>query len=213
MPMSKNYRVVSMPIWKVWLLGVLNSILWTFLIWLFNLIPSLYLTGIPRSLSIGDILLGSVWLVMVFSARWKDKHPRWYNWMSSVFIGLYITLLLLAGGITYWNALLDAPWNVIVNTVATILFVLMWILPALSFPLARRIATAQRRLDLILLRLGGPAAVMIAAGILGANFGMRGSLDGKMLFLAFMFPVLSIGLAQHFATALWGSRPWAKEEE
>ena len=191
--------------------------MWVFLIWLFNLFPSIYRTGTPRPVTIGDILLGSMWLLFGFWTRWayqrKRKHAYWHRWLESVCIGIYITLLLLCGGIVYWNALLGKPWNLLVNAVSITLFVLMWILPTISDTSAKRLVEMQYSLDLKLLTFGTPAVLMIIAGILGVHFGMRGSLDARMLFVAFMFPVLSLGLAQYFAASLWPSRPWAQEEE
>lgn len=213
----KKPSVVSMPVWKVIFGGIGGSILWVFLIWLFNFVLSMYRTGIPRPVTIGDILLGSVWLWIGFWTRWayqvNRRHRRWHVWLESVFIGVYITLLLLCGGIAYWNALLGEPWNWVVNIVSIVLFALVWVFPAISFTFAKRITAAQDNLGLTMLKFGGPATLMIIAGTLGANFGMHGSRDSKILFIAFLFSVISIGLAQYFAVSLWPSRPWAKEEE
>ncbi len=206
----------SWPIWKSVLLVLGFSVLWISLIWIFRLPLVIYRNDSP-GLKTSDILLGIVWLPYLLWMRWTwkpgRKHRRWHHWIANLFASLYITLLLLCGGISYWNALLGKPWNLLVNTVSIVLFMLMWVLPALSYTVAKRLVNIQRSFDLKLLKFGGPAALMIMAGILGANFGMHGSLDGRMLFMAFLFPVLSLGLAQYFATSLWPYRPWQKEAE
>lgn len=209
--------VVFWPVWKVVLVGLGGSALWTFLIWLFSLPLSIYRTGTHRTLTLGDVLLGSVWLLIGFWTRWnyqsRSRHVHWYRWLESVFISVYITILLLCGGIAYWNVLLDSPWNLLVNSVSIVLFVLMWVLPSISYAFAKRLVEIQYSVDLRLLKFGAPAVLMIMAGVLGSSLGMHGSLDIRMLALAFLFPTLSLGLAQYFATYLWSNRPWSKEEE
>lgn len=219
--MQKNFpkpAVADYSPWKTLLIGTGVSILFTFLVWLFNSTAYLYQSGaMARSLSIADIILGSVLLPLGFYSRWawqpRRKYHRWHRWLVNLLGSMYVCLLLLLGGITYWNILLDKPWSWFVNTVIVILWILALLLPAISATLAKHIAALQDRLDLKILQFGGPTVLLILSGILGANFGLKGSIDNKITFLAFIFPVLSIGLAQYFSNYLWSYRPWAGEDE
>ncbi len=127
--------------------------------------------------------------------------------------------MLIAGGVICWDALLAAPWNWIVNGVSIALFILAWVLPAISQRAARRIAYAQDSLSFKMLAFGGPAALMVTAGILGASFGLHGGpsaegqVDPRLVAVAVMPPIFGIGLAQYNAHHSWPYRPWQKDEE
>lgn len=210
--------IASWNIMRAAFLGTGLSILFTFLSWLFSSIADWARdNSFNLTLSIREILAGSAFLPLSMYGYWawrpKRKYGHWHRWIHSWLGSWYVSFLPLVGGMTYWNVLLDEPRNFLVNTVAIALFGLMWALPALSYPLAKRLLDMQYGLDLKLLKFGAPAALMIMVGILGASFGLYGSLDGRILALAFLFPVVSLGLAQYFAASLWPYRPWAKEEE
>jgi hypothetical protein len=130
---------------------------------------------------------------------------------------MYISFVILLAGMKPWNILLKPPWNWVVNGLLLALFVTAWILPALSYPLARKIRALQDAIGIKMLKFGGPAGLMVLVGILGARYGRDLHRQGKnvetLLFFGFGFPLISIFLAQYNATDFWPYRPWAKEEE
>ncbi len=103
------------------------------------------------------------------------------------------------------------------NSVLLALFIVAWILSSLSYSWSKRIAHAQDTLSLRMLAYGGVGSLMVAAGILGANYGMYASRYGEistaLLIMAFGFSLVAIFVSQYNAEYLWRYRPWAKEEE
>lgn len=210
--------VASMPLWKALLFGVTLGLILATFGWL---VPSILhlrwdLTAWPP-IHFGFFTLTSMY--MWWAWRPRRKHGRWLRWCGSVLGTVYLSALFVAGGVIYWDALLAAPWNWIVNGLSTALFILVWLLPAISERAARRIAFAQDRLSFKMLAIGSPAALMVTAGILGTTFGLQGGpsaegqVDPRLVVLAFMFPILGIGLAQYNAHHFWPYRPWQKDEE
>lgn len=173
------------------------------------------------SLTVGDILFGSVWLPLYLWLYWSwkpgRKHARWHRWLGSLIGSIYLSILVLSGGMTSWNVLLTYPWNWIVNSILAVLLLIAWILPAMSYRWSQTISRAQDALYLRILAFGGVEGLMITAGILGANYGMNLSRNADfqslLLIFAFTFPFLAILVAQYNATRLWPYRPWAKDEE
>jgi len=216
--MPKNFPkppVASFPIWKTILLGIGQSLIFTFLVWLFSALLPMIQGNLPDwSLSALDVLLGSVMLPITVYSRWawqpRRKNAHWHRWIVNLSSGLYISGLLLTGAISYWNAILPLPWNVLINSLFLVMFLVAWVLPVLSYPLAKRLEEAQHTLDLYVLKWGGLSVVGIA-GIIGANIGLHS--DWRSVIVAVLFPIVAIGLAQYIASYLWPYRPWAKEDE
>jgi hypothetical protein len=95
-------------------------------------------------------------------------------------LGIYVSVQVLLGAIASWNVLLSHPWNLVVNSVLVLLLISAWILPGLSYRWSEKIADAQDTLGLRMLAFGSPAALMVAAGILGSTFGMSASRRGEV---------------------------------
>lgn len=199
-----------------------------FLGWLFKFIwePGRYggFHSDPPSfppLTIKELLLGSGFFPLSLWSLWawqpKRKHARWHRWLASLTGAIYLSVLIMLGGVKSWNVLLDHPWNWMVNSTLFMLLIISWILPALSYSWAKKIAHAQDVLGLRMLSYGGVGSLMVLAGILGANLGMRLFGSGKLrlaaLIMAFGWPLVAVFFAQYNAERLWPYRPWAKEEE
>ncbi len=215
--------VASMPLWKAVLMGAGLGLICGFFGWL---APSVLHHGLhgrwPPVSAWPAIHFGFFTLISIYmwwAWRPRRKHGRWLRWCGSVAFTVYLSALFIAGGVIYWDALLAAPWSWIVNGVSIALFILVWVLPAISQKAARRIAFAQDRLSFKMLAFGGPAALMVTAGILGANFGLHGGpsaegqVDPRLVVFAFALPILGIGLAQYNAHHFWPYRPWQKDGE
>lgn len=217
--MSKSFPkppVSSFPVWKTMLYGTVMSLLFTFLIWLFNsLAPMAQGDLVDWSLSMSDIFLGSALLPVAFYSRWawqpRRKNANWHRFTVNLVSCFYISGLLLLAAIMYWDIILVTPWNLLVNGIFVGAFFLVWVLPAISYPLAKRIEKGHHAFDLIILKWGGPG-VVITAGILGGSIGLHGR-DMRLLIVAILVPLLAVGLAQYFASYLWRYRPWTEEEE
>lgn len=216
--MAKEFKkppVASWPVWKIVLAGLALSAIFIFLIWLFELMLSIYCTGVPKPMTIGSILLGNFWLLIALWTRWayqpRRKHARWHRWLESLISLIYMFGLILSGAIAYWNALLKYPWNWVVNGVVALLFILAWILPAISYSAAKKLAQMQWALSGRMLGCAG------VAGILGASFGMYASRNGEIgsviFVVAILFSLLAIFMSQYGAEYLWRYRPWQKEAE
>lgn len=220
--------IVSWPTWKILLLGLFVGGSITSFSWGFKMFwePGRYvgLNSNPPSfppLTILDILLGIAPLLIVLWKRWawqpRRKHARWHRWLVSLLGAVYLCTLTLVAGIKSWNIVLNRPWNWAMNGTLITLFIAAWILPALSYRWAEKIAHAQDTLSLRMLACGGVGSLMVLGGILGANYGMhvsrRGETSTVLFILGFGFSLIAIFVAQYNADYLWRSRPWAKEEE
>lgn len=214
--MSRVYKKpadVSWPLWKFVLVGLGGSILWIFIIWVVRVPVAIYHAN-PR-LTISDILLGSVWLLFAFWRRWAwqrgRKYRHWHNWMEGLFASIYITLLPLCGGIAYWNHALNYPWNYVVNGVLVTLFILVWAMPILSYPTAKKLSQIPWSLSGLLIPFAG------VAGSGGALFGMYAYRNGQMrlalLVMGSMLFLLAFMIASGGAQYIWERRPWAKKDE
>lgn len=223
--MPKEYEKpvgASWPVWKIMLIGFATSVLYIFLIWLFNSMLNQFNTGVYiHPLTIHEILLGSGWLVLALWSRWawrpRRKHARWHRWVQALGGVLYFSVLMLLLPITYWNALLKYPWNWVVNGVLIVLFTLAWILPVISYPMAKKLARMQWAFNFRILLYGGLSGLMVLAGILGASFGMNASRNGEVgsaiLVVAFLFSPIALAVAQMGGESAWSRRPWQKEDE
>ena len=213
-------------LWGLSLWAVITFLSWLFkdLFGLLESSRSVSRGSTPPSLpplTITDLLLGSGALVFSLWSYWawrpRRKHGRWHRWLVREVGGMYISFVILLAGMKPWNILLKPPWNWVVNGLLLALFVTAWILPALSYPLARKIRALQDAIGIKMLKFGGPAGLMVLVGILGARYGRDLHRQGKnveaLLLFGFGFPLVSIFLAQYNATDFWPYRPWAKEEK
>lgn len=215
-----KHPVARMPLWKVVLLGLFLS---GFVSLMSALAPAVVEKPFSFSPTMWDITIGGTLLVLILFHRWtwgpRRKHGRWLRWFANVATSVYVSLLFLLPPILLWNILVRPPWNWIVNGVSIALFVLVWVLPAISERAAGRIAYAQDTLGLKMLRFGTPAGLMVTAGILGANFGLHGgpspeaALGTRLVFIALLGPPCAIAMAQYFADYFWPYRPWQKDEK
>jgi hypothetical protein len=172
-------------------------------------------------LTIGNILLGSGWVPIYLWLWWswqpRRKHARWHRWLASLAAGIYLTVLILLGGISSWNTLLIHPFNMAVNGILILLLVMSWILPVFSYQWAKKLADVQDELGIRMLGCGGVGSLLVMAGILGASYGMSASRHGRVetaaLIMAFAWPLVSFFVAQYNAVRLWRCRPWEKEAE
>ena len=206
--------IADYPFWKATLLAIFVSVSISVLSSGFALITE---ARSHFSFRVWDILLGHISLGISLFNWWAwrpyRKNARKVRWLATLMGNFYISILLFLGAFSAWNVLLDKPWNWLANGGMAGLFVLVWMLPVISSSIAKRFQRAQDIFSLKLLRLGGPAALMILAGILGARFGLHGSTNAKMFALAFLMSLLAVGAAQYAAAYLWPYRPWAKEEK
>ena len=211
---SPRPAVASFSIWQTLLLGLSMSMLFTFLIWLMN---GLLSEAPDWSLSFWNMFLGMMFLPWSLYSHWawhvKGKRGDRHQWLARFIGAFYISFLLLIGGFLYWKTVFFFPWNLLVNGILVILFVMAWALPAISFPLAKRFQEMQYVFDSKVLRFGGPAILIGMAGVLGANFGLQTFGNLRSSVAALLISVVSIGLAQHFAVDLWRSRVQVKKEE
>lgn len=202
--------IASFPFYKALLLAIFVSMS----IFLLSAGFGVSIRGELRFTAV-DVIVGIVSFGLGMSnwLAWQPRRSYPLRWLTVLIGNIYISVLLLLVSLLYWNALLNARWSVLVNSISVGLFVVAWFLPVLSPVIAKQLSSAQDNFSLTLLNFGGPAALMIAAGILGANFGMRASMDSRIIVLAFLFSLTSVGLAQYAANSLWPYRPWAKEDE
>jgi energy-coupling factor transporter transmembrane protein EcfT len=181
-------------IWKAILAPLYLWAVFTFFGWLFKFIsePGRYsgFNSNPPSfppfppLTVGNVLSGSLWVLIYWWLYWawkpRRKHARWLRWLGGLALGIYVSVQVLLGAIASWNVLLSHPWNLVVNSVLVLLLISAWILPGLSYRWSEKIADAQDTLGLRMLAFGSPAALMVAAGILGSTFGMSASRRGEV---------------------------------
>lgn len=144
---------------------------------------------------------------------WRPRRSYALRWTATLMGNAYLSFLLLLVSLSYWTLLLSSGWSAFVNIVFVGLFVIAWFLPVISSITAKRFAAMQDKISFSMLKFGGPAALMVTAGILGASFGLHSPMESKVIFLAFMFPLVSISWAQYASSYLWPYRPWAKEED
>ncbi len=195
--------------------------IFSFMSFVHNAIFALYTTGTPEHSLVTDILFGSGFLLLSLWSLWawqpRRKYARWHRWLVSQTGVIYVSVLILLGGVSSWNSLLQHPWNWIVNSILVMLFIIVCILPALSYRWSKKIAKAQDTLGLNILSYGGTGSLMVLVGILGSIFGRAayrgGKLETAIWVFGFMWPLVAIFLAQYNANKLWAFRPWAKEEE
>lgn len=208
-------RGASWPVWKVILAVLFTSVIFVFLIWLFNsMLRDFKGMGYFHPLTMGEVLLGSGWLPLALWVRWawspRRKHAHWHRWLQTSGVFLYLTVLMLLLPVTYWHALLKNPWNWVVNGILVTLFVLAWILPVISYPMAKKLTDMQWKLNFLIYGLVG------SGSILGASYGMyakRNGEEGKaILVVALVSSFLPLFSAQMGSEYLWSRRPWAKEE-
>jgi len=219
--------IASFSVLKTLLWGTGASLLFVFLVWMFGGVLSPTVRGGSRdwSLSISELLLGSVPLPLFLYSRWawrrRRRNAAWHRWVAKVAVCFYLSILFLLASLASWKAMLlsffpaSSPvWRHVGNGILIGLFALAWALPVVSYALARRLEDAQQQLDFKLLALSGgaPAALMVLAGILGADYGLHGG-DGRIVGLALLFALCAVGGAQFWAVDLWRYRPWAKDEE
>lgn len=212
--------------WKtIYSAGGLWSI-FTFMNWIFNWVFS-YVgshgesSDFPPLLTTGSALMGLGWLLLFLWLWWawrpRRKHARWHRWLASFSTVLYVSSLVLLGAVRSWNAVLITPWNAVINSLLLVLFAFVIILPVLSSQLSTKLAKAQDELGLKMLSYGSPAALLILAGTVGANYGRDASRHGNLTtatcIVALGLSLVAIFLAQYNAERLWRYRPWAKEEE
>lgn len=223
--LEKPY-ILSWPTWKAMSLILGAGTTFTLFIWLLKTLwePDRYpgFRSDPPSfppLTARDILLGYGWLPVYLWIRWawqpRRKHAHWHRWLARVTGVVYLCVLVLLMGMASWNTLLKPPWNWVVNSTLVVLFIVAWILPALSYRWSKRIARAQDNLGVRM--LGGVGSLMVLAGILGASFGMHTARNGEvrsgLLMIGFLSSLVAVFLAQYNAEQLWPYRPWAKEED
>jgi len=162
-----------------------------------------------------DVLLGAGWIPIGLYSFWawrpRRRHAQWHRWIAAVLAPFYFSCLFLLLAASLWNALLGPPWDGFIIVILTVVYVLSWALPAISYPVAKRLETGHHTLDLVLLKWGGPS-ILVIAGILGASVGLQGG-DDRFWIMAFLAPLVAVGWAQYAASYLWPSRPWAKDEE
>jgi len=219
--------IASFSVFKTLLYATGGSLLFVFLVWLFGGVLSPTDRGGSRdwSLSISELLLGSVPLPLIFYSHWawrpRRRNGTWHRWLVNVAGCFYVSILLLLAALASWKAILlsffpaSSPvWRHVGVGILIGLFALAWALPVVSYALARRLEEAHHRLDFKLLVVSGgaPAALMVLAGILGADYGLHGG-DGRIVALALLSALCAVGLAQYWAAYLWRYRPWAKDEE
>lgn len=217
----QELRNPHLNLWKTILAALGLGTIFTFLSWGFRTILDYYAGFHHYSLTIGDVLLGSGWLPISFWILWawqpRRKHARWHRWLSGLSVPFYMSIFPFLGAIASWNAILNHPWNWIVNSILAGLLILAWILPTLSYRWSKRVASAQDMLSLRMLTFGGVGGLMVLAGILGAGLGMSTSRKGGagtvVLIMAFAWALVAIFLAQYNAEHLWPYRPWQKEDE
>ena len=209
---------------KMVVLAVGSTLGITLLIWAVDSLTTPYAGDPDLSFSIAHVLMGMIWLAAAFYSRWawqpRRKHGHWHRWTGAFVQAVYVCILLLLASLASWKATLHsffplAPpvWRQIGNAILVGLFALAWALPVISYALARRLEDAQERLDFKLLALSGgaPAALMVLAGILGADYGLHGGDEGIAVG-GLLFSVCAVGLSQYWATYMWRHRPWAKDE-
>lgn len=220
------------PHLTVWKVVYSASGLWaifTFMNWVLKFLwmPNRYVgfnskpPSFPPLLTMGSILVGIGWLLLFLWVWWswqpRRKYARWHRWLASLSGSVYFSSLVLLGGTASWHAALNPPWNSVMSSVSSTLFILAIMLPAFSFRLAQKLTWAQDDLGLKMLSYGTPVALLVSAGIVGANYGIHASRHGEMrmalLIVAFGFSLIAIAVAQYNAEHLWRYRPWTKEEE
>lgn len=162
-----------------------------------------------------DFLPGIGFLLIAFWSWWtshpRRKNKRWHEWLILLVFLMYITGLFLWGAISLFNHSLNYPWNQVVNGVVVALFTLVWIMPLLSYPTAKKLSQ-------IPWLLSGPMMGLVGiAGTLGASFGMYGYRHGetKLVFgvMGFLCLFVAFLMAMSGARSIWDSRPWAREGE
>lgn len=214
--------IASWSIWKVMGGALYLWIFFTFLSWLFNSMLHQYNTGVfVHPITVSEILVGSGWVPWFLWSRWnwqsRRKHARWLRWLEAFSGTLYFSILMLLLPIACWNALLKNPWKWVVNGSLIALFMMAWLLPAISYSVAKKLVDMQWRFNMRILSCGGLSGLMVLAGILGASFGMNVSRSGKVgsaiLVTAFLSSPMALSVAQMGAETIWRYRPWAKEEE
>jgi len=206
-------RAASSVVWTFF-----GTAMWIFLVWAGDLI--LHDVAIPEyadfrgghPLTVRHILLGGMWLPIGLYSVWawkpRQKHASWHRWIVALLVVLYPSGIMMLFGILLWDILLPGFWGKTAKVIMVAMYCMSWALPAISYPLAKRLKDKSRTLDLIV--WGGPT-VLIAAGLLGGSIGMH-SKDTRVWVLAFS-PLFAIGWAQYAAAYLWPYRPWAKEEK
>lgn len=175
----------------------------------------------PPLLTRGGALMGIGWLLLFLLIWWawrpRRKYARWYRWVASFGVVVYVSFLVLLGGMFSWNTALATPWNLVVNSLLVVLFIFAIMLPALSGWLATKVAKAQDDLGWKMLSYGAPATLLVLAGSVGANYSMYASQHGKMTTAVFIvalgLSLVAIFVAQYNAQRLWNYRPWQKEDE
>lgn len=200
---------------KTLFLGTGISMLFAFLIWLFRCLGLLATGKRDFTLAFVDVAGGIFLLLLSFYSRWawqpRRIHALWHRWLVNLMGSVYLSILLLLAARMFWGIVLGDSRAFVGNLILTGLFVFAWLLPVISYPLAKQLEDAQYALDWRILKWGGLALVGVA-GVIGANIGLHGG-DKRPVLLAVLFSATAIGSAQYFASYLWPYRPWAKEEE
>lgn len=219
---------VSWPLWKNVLVALFSTSSIIFLSWGFSMLTDLdrykgWYSDPPTfpPLRIEHILAGVPMFLVSLWSHWawcpRHKHARWHRWAVSFVSAVYISVLLLAGGMSFCNAILAPPRNWVINGTMSASYIAAWMLPALSYRWSRKIVYAQDDLGLKMLAYGTPAGLLVAAGIVGATYGRYAYRHGEtrtaLLILAIGFSIVAVAIAQYNAARLWDYRPWVKEDE
>jgi hypothetical protein len=206
--------IASFSLRKTLFLGTGMSMLFTFLIWLFRHLES-WATKRDFTMAFVDVVGGIFLLPLSLYSRWawqpRRRYALWHRWSVNLMGSVYLSILLLLAARMFWEIVLGDSRAFVVNLILTGLFVFAWLLPVISYPLAKQLEDAQYALDWRILKWGGLALVGVA-GVIGANIGLHGG-DKRFVLLAVLFSATATGSAQYFASYLWPYRPWAKEEE
>jgi hypothetical protein len=200
---------VFWPVWKVLFVGSALSGSITLTAWG---LKSLAL-GHQLPMTVFDFLLGCGFLLLLLLNRWtwrlRKKHLLWYDWLLALTGTMYFNGLFLGGAIVSWTSLLNYPWNWVVKGILVAFVILVWAMPLLSYPTAKKLSQIPWALSGSLLPFTGVAG---AAGAVIGIYGYRHGQSKLVLGVAgSLFFLLAFLAAASSAQDFWDSRPWAKD--
>jgi hypothetical protein len=205
---EKPSSIAEWPLWKVVVLALAGYGPLAALLYLSSLVPPPFRPDLIAAVSILIVTLG------IFLAVWASRRPGWAPRAGGTAL---LSLLFLALGTRFWAMLVNGLWFWVVTLPFVLLYVLAWLLPAISASLSTALWREQvapqtglaRRLTrwTLALGLGGAGAVGASVGTSLIRTG-----GGRLAFLivALGMSILAVLIAQGFSHQLWPDSPWAK---